>query len=82
VSTARITITLPARERHITLTAPAPLPAYRWLDRESVRAKLDGISDDTLLRWERAGKLTPFRDGRFVRYREDQIDALLNGGVP
>ena len=36
-----------------------------------------GFSYNTLRRWEAQGHLTPFREGRMVRYRRSAIEALL-----
>jgi excisionase family DNA binding protein len=38
------------------------------------------VSDDTLARWAKDGKLVPFKDGATVRYVYADIEAFLERG--
>lgn len=42
-------------------------------------AKVLKVTVKTLERWERAGKLTPLRNGKTIRYRVEDIEAAFGG---
>ena len=48
----------------------------RWLTEEQVQEYLQ-VARSTLWRWEKAGRLPVYRAGKLKRYRQEDLDALL-----
>lgn len=57
-------------------TTRAPLPPVLLTRREA--AKVLNVTTRTLERWERAGRLSPLRNGRLVRYRVEDVQAFFD----
>lgn len=75
-ATRHVTISFPARSKTLRLADTTPARVPEWLTPDEVCERLK-VSRATLNAWVRAGRIAPaFRDGRVVRYRDDQLDAL------
>ncbi|MCU0359634.1 MAG: helix-turn-helix domain-containing protein [Bacteroidia bacterium] len=53
-----------------------PKPAITYLERKAV-AKMFGISLPTVDGWCREGKLNSYRIGKQIRFRSDEVEAVL-----
>lgn len=61
---------------HREESAPAAQPEEALLTQWEVMEKL-GVSRSTLWRWSQIGYLTPVKVGVRVRYKADEVDALV-----
>lgn len=48
----------------------------RMVTRKQISDQLN-ISTKTVSRWEQKGWLKPFRIGKIIRYRQSEVDALI-----
>ncbi len=51
----------------------------KWLSEKEAQEYL-GVSRSTLYRWQKEGKLKVYKLGRQRRYRQEDLDALLEPG--
>ena len=51
----------------------------KWLSEKETQEYL-GVSRSTLYRWQKEGKLKVYKLGRQRRYRQEDLDALLEPG--
>lgn len=49
----------------------------RWMNLAEAAARLGGVSTSTVMRWCRQGRLPVARDGRQLRFKCSEVDALL-----
>lgn len=61
----------------LAMTEPTPAtPAFRWMTKQEVAARLR-VTPQTVRRMARDQRLTEYRNGNIVRFREDEVEALL-----
>lgn len=59
------------------MTEPAQAaPAFRWMTKQEVADRLR-VSPQTVRRMARDERLTEYRNGNIVRFRDDEVEALL-----
>lgn len=59
------------------MTEPTPIaPAFRWMTKQEVADRLR-VTTQTVRRMARDGRLTEHRNGNIVRFRDDEVEALL-----